>query len=64
MKKYAYDGPVMIFDRCVASHWKAETMAVSAAKAKSNMTFQFKKMNNMLPSCKVTLTGGVKEIDQ
>lgn len=52
---YAYSGPVMIFDRCVADRWSAETWAVSASKAKSNLIFRFKKENNLLAG-----TGGVK----
>lgn len=60
--KYTYDGPVLEFDRTVAIHWKGETMAQSARKAKSNLAYQYKKQNNRLPNVKVTLPGDVKKI--
>lgn len=57
MTKYAYDGPVLEFDTCVASHWKGETMAISESKARSNLAYRYKKKNNRIPSTKVTLPG-------
>lgn len=57
MKQYSYDGPVMEFDRCVANRWKASTYAVSEKKARSNLTYQYKKRNNKLPSTMITLPG-------
>lgn len=62
MNRYAYQGPVMEFSRCVDDNWKAETMAASAAKAKSNLTYQWKKQNGRVPTCKITLPGKVKLI--
>lgn len=59
MARYFYDGPVSIFDRCVADHWKGETVADSPKKAKSNLTYQFKKQNNLHPGTKVFLLGEV-----
>ena len=61
--KYRYDGPVMEFDRCVASHWKGETMALSESKARSNLTYQFKKQNNRVAGVRVTLPGKVEMIN-
>ena len=49
MNMYSYDGPVMEFDNCVANRWIASTRAVSEKKARSNLTYQFKKKNNRLP---------------
>ena len=43
MNIYSYDGPVMEFDNCVANRWIASTRAVSEKKARSNLTYQFKK---------------------
>lgn len=60
--KYAYDGPVMIFERCVASHWKAETAAPSKGKAKSNLEYQAKKACNLYPGAKVSLPGEIIKI--
>lgn len=57
MKQYSYDGPVMEFDRCVANRWKASTYAVSEKKARSNLTYQYKKKNNKLPNTMITLPG-------
>lgn len=57
--KYRYDGPVMEFDICVADHWKGETMAPSKRKAKSNLTYQYKKQNNRNAGTKVSLPGEV-----
>jgi hypothetical protein len=57
MKQYSYDGPVMEFDRCVANRWKASTYAVSEKKARSNLTYQYKKRHNKLPNTKITIPG-------
>ena len=35
MNQYAYDGPVMEFDTCVADRWKGSTYAVSENKART-----------------------------
>lgn len=59
MNKYSYDGPVMEFDRCVANRWKASTYAVSEKKARSNLTYQYKKKNNKLPNTMITLPGQI-----
>ena len=42
MNQYAYDGPVMEFQNCVAHRWKSTTYAVSEKKARSNLVYQFK----------------------
>ena len=49
MNQYAYDGPVMEFENCVAHRWKSTTYAVSEKKARSNLVYQFKKQHNRLP---------------
>ena len=59
MNKYSYDGPVMEFDRCIADRWKASTYAVSEKKARSNLTYQYKKRNNKLPNTMITLPGQI-----
>ena len=59
MKQYLYDGPVMEFDRCIANRWKASTYAVSEKKARSNLTYQYKKKNNKLPNTMITLPGQI-----
>lgn len=61
MSRFIYSGPVMEFDRLVASNWRGETVAESISKARSNLTYQFKKQNNRLPGCKISLPGVVIE---
>lgn len=58
--KYSYDGPVMFFDKCVADHWRGETMAPTVQKAKSNLSYQAKKQLNLIAGTRVTLPGKVK----
>lgn len=59
MKLYEYEGPIMVFDTCVASNWRGATYAVSEAKARNNLTYQAKKLLNKLPSTRVTLPGKI-----
>ena len=59
MNLYTYDGPVMEFDHLVANHWSAQTYAPSEAKARSNLTYQYKKQFNKIPATRVTLPGKV-----
>lgn len=60
MDKYIYDGPVLEFDRLLADHWRAETIAVSKSKAMSNFKYQFKKDHNRLVSNNISLPGEIK----
>lgn len=59
MNKYTYQGPVMQYDKCVADKWEASTYAATKQKARSNMAYQFKKKNNLVPNVKITLPGEV-----
>lgn len=52
----------MIFDTCVTDHWSGETTAVSEAKAKSNLIFQYKKKYNLSPGSRVSLPGKLSEV--
>lgn len=61
--KYTYDGPVMEFDRCVADHWRGETMTTTEKKARSNLAYQYKKKNNRNAGIKVTLPGEIKMVN-
>ena len=63
MKKYTYDGPVEEFGRCIATRWQGSTYAASEGKARSNLTYQFKKQFNKAPSCRITLPGKIKQIE-
>ena len=57
MALYSYDGPVLEFDKIVTNHWQAQTYATSEAKARSNLAYQFKKINGKVPNTKITLPG-------
>lgn len=61
--KYVYEGPVLIFDTLVTDRWKGETVAPSEKKARSNLTYQFKKQNNRIVGNKVTLPGKIKMVN-
>lgn len=54
---YEYEGAVLIFDRVAAYNFHAQTMAASAAKARSNIAYQFRKAANIAEHIPVRLTG-------
>ena len=60
---YSYNGPVFLFDRCVDEYWTAETYAVSEKKARSNLTYQYKRENGYLSNSKITLTGKITMLE-
>ena len=62
-RKYVYDGPVMEFDRLIADHWTGETMAMTEKKARSNLTYQFKRQNRRIVGTKITLPGKIKMVE-
>ena len=59
MTLYSYDGPVLEFDKIIANHWKAQTYAVSEAKARTNLAYQFKTSTGRVPRTKITLPGKI-----
>lgn len=59
MTLYSYDGPVMEFDKIISNHWRGQTYAVSEAKARTNLAYQFKKETGRVPRTKITLPGKV-----
>lgn len=61
LKFYTYEGPVMMFGICLADRWKGETWASSMKKARSNLTFQFKRQTNRLGTSNIYLSGEIKE---
>jgi hypothetical protein len=62
--KYVYRGPVMSFGDVLVSNWTAETYAPTAAKARANLTYQYKKETNRSASSKVTLPGVIERADR
>lgn len=57
MNLYLYKGPVLEFDRIVDDRWTAQTYAVSEAKARVNLAFQYKRETGRAPRSKITLPG-------
>ena len=62
MTKYIYNGPVYEFDKLICSNWPGETRAISESKARSNLAYQFKKINNRTARAKITLPGKLEKI--
>ena len=58
---YIYDGPVVMFGKCICNKWHGETMAMTKRKAKSNLEYQFKKQQKLAAGAKVSLPGVLKE---
>lgn len=64
MTRWAYEGPVLIFGRCVVDRWRAETIAPTRSKAQSNLAYQYKNQAHLIPSTRVTLMPGkVVQVD-
>ena len=61
MTLYSYRGPVFEFDKLISDRWCGQTYAVSEAKARSNLAYQFKKETGRVPRTKITLPGKVIE---
>lgn len=62
-KFYTYSGPVLEFDICICERWEGSTYAVSEKKARSNLTYQFKKEYGKTADSKIKLPGEVKILD-
>ena len=59
MTLYSYAGPVLEFDKIVTNCWQGQTYAVSEAKARNNLAYQFKRENGKVPRTKITLPGKI-----
>lgn len=62
MQQYQYEGPVMNFETCVRTKWVATTSATSEKKAKSNLTYRYKREHGLLPSASIRLPGKIVPI--
>ncbi len=60
MRIYEYSGPVLMFDKIVATNWTSGTVATSEKKARSNLVFQYKKQNGLASNANIRLTGEIK----
>lgn len=63
MPRYLYKGPVMEFNALLTDRWEGETVAPSEKKARSNLTYQFKRGNNRIAGTRITLPGKIRMID-
>ena len=59
MALYSYDGPVLEFDKIIANRWQGQTYAVSEAKARTNLAYQFKRDYGRVPRSKIALPGKI-----
>lgn len=59
MNLYSYDGPVMKFDMQISKRWYGQTYAKSECKARSNLTYQYKKEHGFQPNVKISLPGKI-----
>ena len=56
MNYYTYEGAVMNnFNQVITNNWTGETYANTDKKAKSNLSYQFKKEHGLLQTAKVKL---------
>ena len=62
MHLYSYEGPVLSFGKTIQGWWLAETKAVSPAKARSNLSYRFKKEHGFAKNAKIELIGYLKEV--
>lgn len=59
MRLYSYNGPVLEFNKIIANSWQGQTYAVSEAKARTNLAYQFKQETGRVPRTKITLPGKI-----
>lgn len=64
MEQYFYKGPVMEFERIIANNWEATTYAPSMRKARSNLTYRFKKENNRTRDARIRLPGKLVVVEE
>ena len=59
-QKYQFKGMVIDgFSRVICAVWQGTTYATSAARAMSNLAYQFKKHAGLTPAARVRLCGNV-----
>ena len=61
--EYSYDGPVMEFERIIANRWTGTTYAQSEKRARSNLTFRFKKEHGKGTGSKIPLPGHITKVE-
>lgn len=61
-KLYAYSGSVVEFERVIETNWKGRTLAATPAKARSNLTYQYKMETGRLATSKIHLPDKLQEV--
>lgn len=61
-QQYIYEGPVEAFGVCIANKWFGKTFAPTEKKARSNLTYQFKKQFGKAPNTQITLPGKLVKV--
>lgn len=64
MKHYRYSGPVSQFGKCICNKWTGETIAATERRAKSNLSYQFKKETGRLGTTNISLPGKLELIEE
>ncbi len=60
MPVYIYKGAVESHGECIDQWWEAETDATSAKKARSNLTYRYKKEHGMVRNTNINLPGKIQ----
>ena len=63
-KLYSYKGPVTKFGICIDSNWSGSTCAPSEKKARSNLTYQYKKKHNLTSNTVIELPGKLVVVEE
>lgn len=60
---YIYQGSVTQFGKVICPYWEGTTSAVSPHRAHANLLYQYKVLNNLRPTARVSFTNKVRCID-
>ena len=60
MPVYIYKGAVESNEKCIDQWWEAETYAESEKKARSNLSYRYKKEYGMVRNISITLPGKIQ----
>ena len=61
-RKFAYCGGVSSYGQILSNRWEGQTYAQSEGKARSNLTYQFRKHMGLVQGVPIRLTGKILEI--
>lgn len=63
MAIYRFSGPVTQFGVCICNHWSGATTAPTKEKARSNLTYRFKKETGKTADSSIKLEGEIEEVE-